>query len=1106
MPFDSASKESIRMRTTSRSLSIGLTAVVIFFLASGFSAYWNTRILSRDGDLVVQTHQVMSALDDSLSLLKDAETGQRGYIITGEEKYLEPYTAASQQIGTRIEDIRVLVQNNPSQLAHLDDLKPEIQLKLRELGQSIDIRRASGFDRARILVQTDQGKDLMDSIRLGIETMNREEASLRSTRLAEMSGAYRTAVLSGIISCILGVFLSFVFAFQIRRTNALNDRQKWLQSGQVGLNAAMSGKQSIEQLSESILKYLAEYLDAHAGTLFTMDSEWFQRRSTYGVTESNVLIDRFTSGDGLLGQAVKDKRTFLVHDVPEGYLSVTSGLGSSKPRNLILTPAIVETSVNAVIELGFMHPINELSVELLDRLRGPIGIAVQSSVDRVKLQILLEETRVQSETLQIQTEELRVSNEELEEQSSVLTESQVRLEEKQAELEQTIQFKSNFLANMSHELRTPLNSCLILAKLLSDNRNGNLTVEQVKYAETIHSSGNDLLALISDILDLSKIEAGHMEIRVHPVYLEEVVDRICRTFEPMAAAKSLEFQTRILPETPSIIETDPQRLDQVLKNLLSNAIKFTEKGEVALELGCSDKGFITFCVRDSGIGIAKANHEIVFEAFRQADGTTNRKYAGTGLGLSISRQLANLLGGEITMTSDPGKGSAFTLTIPQVLGSHSHQPLRLQAPSKPAPYASLSPKQISAPYSVIEDDRDNLAGNGKVVLVVEDDAKFARILYDLAHEHGFQCLIAMAGEAALSLAEQYLPCGVLLDIGLPDQSGLSVLDRLKHNNRTRHIPVHIVSGIDNARSALELGAVGYMLKPIKPEEISKAFQALEERLTTRMRRVLVVEDDAVQLDSLRLLIGSSDVETIGVRSAVDCLDQLRDSTFDCMVLDLSLSDASGFSLLETLSKDDAYSFPPVIVYTGRELSVDEELSLRRYSKSIIVKGAKSPERLLDEVTLFLHQVVADLPIEKQELIEQAKQRDAAIEDRLILIVEDDIRNIFALTSVLELRGAKVVIARNGREAVEVLDQMMRGDSPKIDLVLMDIMMPEMDGFTAMREIRKRPELRNLPIIALTAKAMKSDQEECLAAGADDYIAKPLDVEMLLSLVRVWMPR
>lgn len=1149
-------------RKSGAGLYLGVAAVLIVFLVSGLVSYFNTRTLNRDAQQVTHTHEVLSVLGDLLSLMKDAETGQRGYLLTSDDRYLDPYSATLARIDQRLGDFEALTRDNPTHQTHLPALKENIDIKLRELEEGITLRRTKGFDDARTLVMSDRGKTAMDTIRNLIQAMQTEERGQRSLRLAEMEGAYGVAIGSGVLTGVLGALLTLVIGSLVRRAMRTRQRQDWLQSGQIGLAEAITGEQRLEQLGENVLQYLATYLDAHAGAFFTKNGgPGFRCVATYGVPATEGVPGGFELGDGLLGQAAKNGRAILIRNVPDGYLTFGSALGRGKPRQLVIAPVESDDMVKGVIELGFVHPIDELTTHLLDSVSDLIGTAVKSANYRSHLQNLLEETQRQAEELQAQGEELRVSNEELEEQGRALKESQGRLELQQAELEQTnvqleeqsallegqrddllrtkevlqlqargleqaSQYKSDFLANMSHELRTPLNSSLILAKLLADNPQGNLSAEQVKYAETIRSAGNDLLVLINDILDLSKIEAGRMEIRPGSVPLSQLVEDLRRTFEPVARQKGLTFHAQVAPNCPETIETDRQRLEQVLKNLLSNALKFTEQGEVTLQVSRAADSQILFAVTDTGIGIAEHQHQAVFEAFRQADGTTNRKYGGTGLGLSISRELTRLLGGTIHLASESGRGSTFGVTIPEQYNP-AHVRLRDLPPtpdSAPQPnadepqvvflpdvaslpaHSSTKPLPASKPPRQIEDDRERLVTGHRIILAVEDDEAFAHILYGLAHELDFQCLIATTAEEALAAAAQYLPHAIVLDIGLPDYSGLSVLDRLKHDPRTRHIPVHVVSAGDYAQTALSLGAVGYMLKPVKREELAEALQRLETRFTQRMRRILVVEDDPVQLDSLRMLLGSHDVETVGAATAAQCLEALKKSTFDCMVLDLTLPDASGYSLLETLSREEAYAFPPVIVYTGRDLTADQEQRLRRYSNSIIIKGAKSPERLLDEVTLFLHQVVSELPPEQQRMLEKAKSRDAALEGRHLLVVEDDVRNVFALTSLFEPRGAVVQIARNGREALEVLDKSLDDHQPRIDLVLMDVMMPEMDGLTATREIRKRPEWKKLPVIMLTAKAMRDDQALCLEAGASDYMAKPIDVEKLLSLVRVWMPR
>ncbi|WP_206364499.1 response regulator [Sphingomonas pokkalii] len=950
-----------------------------------------------------------------------------------------------------------------------------------------------------------------------------------------------------LVNRILGASITWMLAgigFVFIRNRLAIRREEWLQSGQVELAKAVAGELPLDQLAGHALRSLAEHCGAQAGALFVRDpgGQGFRRQATYAVPADAALPEWVTPGDGLLGQAIADRRQFVVDAVPEGYLYYGSGLGQAQPRTLLIATTEADGEVNAAIELGFPHAVDPQVQALLDRVAPQLGISIRSGKYRARLRELLEETQRQAEELQVQSEELRANNDELETQSRNLQDTAARLEAQQsaleqtnaeleaqarqlelqrdelaraqgaleqqaADLEQASRYKSEFLANMSHELRTPLNSLLIMARLLAENRAGNLTSDQVRHAETIETSGNDLLTLINDILDISKIEAGKLELQPRRIRIAPVLDKLKAVFAAAASAKGLAL--RIEPDTqaPGEVETDPQRLEQVLKNFLSNAIKFTAKGEVSLAVARRPDGRIAFTVRDTGVGIAAEQQQVIFEAFRQADGTISRKYGGTGLGLSISRELARLLGGEVAVESTPGEGSSFSLILPA-----AYDPALVQAavPIAPPPAAKPQPsnpkparRRNAAPA---EDDRERLSGDSRVILIVEDDPAFARILCDVAHDLGFQCLIAGTADEGALMARQYAPNAVILDMNLPDHTGLSVLDRIKRDVRTRHIPVHVVSVDDDSQAALSSGAVGYLFKPVRREQLVEMLEGLEARMAQRMRRVLVVEDDAQQAESVKQLLASRDVETIEAHSAAECVARLGQDTFDCMVLDLNLPDASGLDLLDRLSEDESVGFPPVIVYTGRDLSADEELRLRRYSKSIIVKGAKSPERLLDEVTLFLHQVVSELPEPQQQLIAKALGRDAALEGRCILVVEDDIRNVYALTSIFEPHGVKVRIARNGREALQALEESAHKRADPVDLVLMDVMMPEMDGLTATREIRRQPWGRTLPIIALTAKAMARDQQDCLDAGANDYLAKPLDIDKLLSLARVWMPR
>ena len=1123
---------------------LGVVGALVFFIVSGAIAFMNIQVLRDDNQKLLHSNEVITALNQLLSTVQDAETGQRGFLLTGNNRYLDPYNNAVASLAARLNAIGSLTVDNGNQQQNLSELRGDVDAKLAELKQTIDLYQTGDKNGALSVVSTDRGKMYMDRIRTQLGAMQQEEDRLRQARLAEMENAYRTAWAGGILSGLLGVVLTLAIGLLLQRASQARARQDWLRAGQVGLSQAMLGDKSIEELGNSILAFLAKFLGTHGSVLFKGEGVNFHRAAQLGVPGDAAIPERFVAGEGLLGQVAGNGQSLALRDVPEGYLTIGSALGRDKPKHLLIAPFTADGTVNAIIELGFLHTLDDRIPDFFDLVAPSAGVALRSARYRTDLQNLLEETQRQAEELQVQSEELRVSNEELEEQGRALKESQARLEQQQVELEQTnsqleeqaqlletqrddlaksssaldikarelqqaSQYKSDFLANMSHELRTPLNSLLILSTLLGDNSEGNLSEEQVNYARTIQSSGNDLLTLINDILDLSKIEAGHIQIRPEPVSLQRLAADLRRTFQPIADQRGLDFDITVRDACPPSIVTDRQRLEQILKNLLSNAFKFTEKGRVQVVMNPVAADRIALMVIDTGIGISEEHQKGVFDAFRQADGTISRRYGGTGLGLSISRELGRLLGGSITLQSRAGQGSSFTVTIPTEYDSGHEASQAHTATFVEEAAGSNADGPASAPSAsrqLVEDDRDHLSSARRALLVIEDDSHFASIVRNLAREMGFQCLIAGTAKEALLLAKQYRPSAIVLDVGLPDQSGLTVLDRLKRDDQTRHIPVHMISATDHAQTALSLGAVGYLLKPVKREELASVLNGLEAQFTRTVRRVLIVEDDPVQRDAVGKLLASADVQTVGVGTAAQCLERLQAETFDCMVLDLSLPDASGFSLLETLSQGDGHSFPPVIVYTGHELSADQEQRLRRYSSSIIVKGAKSPERLLDEVSLFLHQVVADLPAEQQKMIRRARNRDAVLEGRRILIVEDDVRNVYSLANILEPRGAAVKIARNGQEALDALDASAVESNVGIDLVLMDVMMPVMDGLEATRRLRLDPRWAKLPVIILTAKAMPDDQERCLAAGANDYMAKPLDVEKLLSLVRVWMPR
>ena len=1132
----------------------GFAAALLSVLLIAFFGYRSVNNAQQSTALTTHTMEVMQRVDALLSSVKDAETGQRGYLLTGRESYLEPYNQARNGIPGQLQELRRLTAGNARQQTLLGELQRLTDDKLSELAHTVDLKRAGDSASALAYVLTDRGKLTMDRTREVTGQLLDEDRTVLVARLEAMRQAdiLTEAIIAG--GSVLLFVLVIAAAFLTSRDFLTQQTEAWLQAGQNGLSERMQGEQRLETLGDNILSFIGRYLGAQVGAIYLTEPGGALRRFAAFALAPGKSAEVLRPGEGLAGQALKENRVVVVERVPAGYLPVSSALGEAQPAHLIIAPASESGSVQAVVELGFFRPLKPSDTEILRRAREAIGIAVRSSKDRTRLEELLGETQRQSEELQTQQEELRVSNEELAEQSQVLKESQARLESQQSELEQTNsqleeqasilenqrdelqtaqsalaeraadlarsnQYKSEFLANMSHELRTPLNSSLILAKLLADNKPGNLTEEQVKFAQTISSAGHELLALINDILDLSKIESGKVELQPESVDLPRTLDSLARSFEPLARERGLVF-SHTVDRGAQRIETDAQRLGQILKNLLSNAFKFTAAGSVSVQVAAVPDGQIAFTVRDTGIGIPREQQEIIFEAFRQADGSTHRKYGGTGLGLSISRDLARLLGGDVTVQSETGKGSVFTLRLPQkypgpVVAERMDRTGVLARADllRPDPAAAVVPAFAAAPAqpaalapAQVEDDRARLTTDSRTILIVEDDVNFAAILRDLARELGFQCVATHTAADAIAAAQTFRVHAIILDMNLPDRSGLEVLHALKRNPATRHMPVHAVSVEDFSRQALSLGAIGYALKPVKREQLMATFEKLQSKLQQGLRRVLIVEDDEPQRDSIHRLLASEGVEISGVATATEALERLKQTTFDCLVLDLSLPDLSGYEMLERMAETEEVAFPPVIVYTGRSLTRDEEQRLRRYSRSIIIKDARSPERLLDEVTLFLHQVESKLPLASQRLLRAARDREAAFEGRRILVVEDDVRNIFALTKVLEPRGAKVEIARNGREALEALERSSVTAAARVDLVLMDIMMPEMDGLTAMREIRKRPEWQKVPIIALTAKAMQDDQEKCLQAGANDYIAKPLDVDKLLSLVRVWMAK
>ncbi|SHL21202.1 response regulator [Phytopseudomonas punonensis] len=1106
---------------------------------------------------VQHTDRVLNNASESLKLSIDQETGFRGYLLSGDVRFLQPYEVAKPRVRAEMQTLNELVADNPLQVERLRSIAA-LQDEWTAFAQGAIAAKRDGGNFLDP-VRDGRGKQLTDAIRdeygafIAMEQRLREERNNAASNTAIITIALFllfTLLFSGGLA-IFGrrelMRLTDTYSAILKKQEEHNERmqaQAWLRNGQNLMAERLIGQQALPVLGRNTLEFLASHLDAAVGALYVREEHGNLRRvATYGFSREHENAEQsFYSAEGMVGRVAHDRRLLILDNLPADYLKVSSGLGEGKPLVVAVLPVSNDGDVNGVVELGFLRPLSERDSEFLEQIAASIGASVEAARYRHRLQEILAETQQLNEELQVQQEELKTANEELEEQSRALKESQAHLETQQAELEQSNEqlsmqrdalddrnsalreaqhqleeraeelqrasrYKSEFLANMSHELRTPLNSSLILAKLLADNPKGNLDAEQVKFADSIYSAGNDLLNLINDILDISKVEAGKLDLRPENTNVVRLAQSLEATFQPVAGEKQLGFNVEIGDDLPRSLYTDRLRVEQILKNLLSNAFKFTEQGQVSLSVIRVDEG-VSFAVRDSGIGIPKEQQEYIFEAFRQADGTTNRRFGGTGLGLSISRDLAALLGGSISVMSTPGEGSVFTLVLPlscpvseEEILLPAAQPAALLPKVAPAAVAQPAKGEAARSVPVFADDRGMSVLGGRSVLVIEDEPQFAHILYDLAHELDYRCLVAHSAQDGLELATSHRPDAILLDMRLPDVSGLSVLQRLKENPGTRHIPVHVISVEDMAEAALHMGAVGYAQKPATRDQLKGVFSKLEERLTQKMRRVLVVEDDKLQRDSIARLIGDDDIEIVAVEFGEQALEQLRHHIFDCMIIDLKLPDMQGDELLARMGSENIRCFPPVIVYTGRNLTRAEEAELLKYSRSIIIKGARSPERLLDEVTLFLHMVESELSSERQSMLKTARSRDRVFEGRRILLVDDDVRNIFALTSALEHKGAQVEVARNGREAIEKLEAVS-----DIDLVLMDVMMPEMDGYEATRRIRENARWRKLPIIAVTAKAMKDDQDLCMKAGANDYLAKPIDLDRLFSLIRVWLPK
>lgn len=944
----------------------------------------------------------------------------------------------------------------------------------------------------------------------------------------------------------------------LKNLKEINRYQDWLKSGQNLLNAKMRGDKGIGELASTVITTLANYMNAKVGVIYTYekDDKILKLAGSYAYSNNNH-INNIALGEGIAGQVALEKKLISIIDVPPDYLPISSGLGNSRPGNIVAFPFVFDSELKGIIELGSFEIWSEKELAFFESIGEIIGVFFNSSETRASMRNLVEKQREQAKELINQQEELRASNEELEEKTESLSFSEERLRNQQEELRATNEeleektehlenqrdeinrknqeliiiqediiekahdleisnrYKSEFLANMSHELRTPLNSLLILAKDLCTNRGKRLNDDDVQSAEIIYNSGIELLQLINEILDLAKIESGKLNMDVQNIPLTEISENILNQFSSIAKSKAIDLTVEISPDISARITSDKQKLNQVIKNLVSNALKFTNEGSVSVRLAkpstllqnkikqTSNSDFILIEVQDTGIGIPEDQLETVFEAFKQVDGSTSREYGGTGLGLSISRELTSLLKGEILVESELNRGSTFSLIIPEqlIFSSDTIQPVNF---SEMEIIKTKSEDQVITDNSESEhfilDDREIISKNDKTILIIEDDKNFALILQSSCREQHFKAIVTDTGERAIILVEKFSPDAIILDIKLPGMNGLQVLDHLKKNRATRHIPVHVISGIDRSAEVHDKGILGYLQKPIDNDSVNEVFSKIQRFIDKKVKDLLIVEDNNNLRTSIEKLIGNSDVLKTCVATGEEALTELSKKSFDCMILDLSLPDITGLELLSELEKRNLAPDLPVIIYTGKEIGYEEEFELRKYASSVIIKGVHSQERLLDETALFLHRIIKELPEKKQKMISKIYDEEIVFRDKKILIVDDDMRNVFAVSKILVEQGMIVEKAVNGQKALDRIN----GQSSNFDLVLMDIMMPVMDGYEAMRRIRKIREFDSLPILALTAKAMKEDRHKCIDAGANDYMTKPIDPDRLLSLMRVWL--
>ena len=1174
------------------------------FLLCGFSlaiiSYNSVNTLQENSMLIDQTEKVISTTGEVMQLLTDAESGVRGYVLTGDESFLDSYTASAGIISPIVQELRRLVSENNTQQNLVDTLNFYTTKKQTAMLSSVEARRSGGFAAGQETILKGPGKYHMDKVRKTVSEIHAiEETTLKERKKNSVNTVINTSVtifIGSIIEiAILLLLLKFIrstFAEQalteqrvslanlkLTEISKENKNKNWLLIGSNTLGEAVrkehdSENFTVDTLATKLLVELATYLNAQVGAIYIADDHGKKLQYTggYAYKFQKGEIDSFNLGEGLIGEAALSHKAIIVNNIPTDHIKMNSGLGDSTPKALLIQPVYAQGKLQGVLELGFTDEVSPLVLEFIEWMKDIIGVEISTAQAKVRTQELFEQIDQQAEELEVQQEELRTTNEDLtrktemlqsseeelrvqqeeliqmnseleekadmlEERNKAVEQARVAISIKAEELEQTNKYKSEFLANMSHELRTPLNSILILARILKENKKANLNEEQVKYASVIQNAGNDLLTLINDILDLAKIESGKIDLTIEDVELSEIKRDIELLFCEVANNKKIEYEVNISDDVPEKLASDRMRIEQVLKNLLSNSFKFTpEKGTVKLDVSVAPadkeytsnnladtygKTILAFAIKDTGIGIPLDKQKSIFEAFQQADGSTSRKYGGTGLGLSISRELSNILGGEIQIASTPGEGSVFTLYVPVVYHQEYESIKQEEAPA-PAPWPEAAPtpqpvrnnvtssnssKPVVPPTSAPA--KSSESGDEQVMLIVEDDANFAEILKNYAIERGFRPLIASRGDVGLEMAIEHVPDSIILDIMLPVMDGWTILKKLKENPKTQNIPVHMMSANDEKLTkAKNEGAIGFLKKPVEKSKLDEAFDKLtnpDNKGGYKLTKVLIIEDHEIQSENLRNQLVENHVKVLQAFDGQGALKILGSETgFDCIILDINLPDISGLDLLDKIKADENCIEIPVIINTAMDLSKENMERVLKHTHAMVLKSSRSNDRLLDEVNLFMHKVKHKDkgPTAEQLFPKKVKPiitLEKALVNKSVLIVDDDMRNIFALSSVLQGYEMNIEIAINGIDALKKLDQ-----NPGTHIVLMDIMMPEMDGYEAMTEIRKQDRFAKLPMIALTAKAMKNDREKCIEAGANDYISKPVDIDKLVSMMRVWL--